>query len=165
MIKPYFSQVIFPAIFSAFAVVIVASLWRKLGKQWANNVFQKQGVLNEDGTPNVWVGLTQCTHSGPTQIKVLLKDGSALICNDVQSFSNAPFPRYYTDNDGNIGLYVTTIKKPDGSTKDMPTVRDEDWGDRLTYVPACEISRVMIRFKKKIRRPQSSSAGGGVLPP
>ncbi len=149
LLKPGFTHFLFPAVFSTCFVVVIACLWRKYVKRIFNHFFHKIGVLNEDGTPSVWVGMTQCTHAGPTQIKVLLKDGTSLICNDVQSFSDAPFPRYYTDNEGNIGLYVTSLKKAGGTTKNMPTVRDKNWGDRLTYVPNSEISRIMIRFKKK----------------
>ncbi|ADW16393.1 hypothetical protein Despr_0204 [Desulfobulbus propionicus DSM 2032] len=149
LVKPFFSYFLIPAIIAVVSVVVISCLWRKVGKPLTNTIFQNAGVLNEDGIPNVWTGITQCTHAGPTQVKVLLKDGSALICNNVQSFGDAAFPKYYTDNDGNIALYVTSIRKTDGTTKEMTTVRDADWGDRLTYVPASEISRVMIRFKKK----------------
>lgn len=149
LFKSHFTYFFFPAIFATVFSVMIACLWRKFGKPLSNFFLQKAGVLNEDGTPSVWVGLTQATHVGPTQMSVRLKDGSILNCDDVQSFRNAPFPKYYTDNDMNIALYVTSSKSPDGVKEDHPTVRDETWGDRLTYVPASEISRVQVRIKKK----------------
>ena len=148
LFKSKFTHFLVPAIVATIVVIFFACVWRKYGRNWSK-LLHGAGVLNEDGTNSVWVGLTQSTHIGPTQISVLLNDGTTLECNDVQSFSDAPFPRYYTDNEGNIGFYVTKVKQPDGTIKEKPTVRDKGWGDRLTYVPSTEISRVMIRFKSK----------------
>ncbi|MCI5120982.1 MAG: hypothetical protein D3908_07315 [Candidatus Electrothrix sp. AUS4] len=137
------------ALFAIISVVVAAIFWRKTGSRIFNKILHNAAISNEDGTPDVWTGIIQCTHAGPTQVVVVLKDGTELSCNDVQSFRNASFPKYYTDNAGNIAFYVTSIKKNDGTVKEMPSVRDSQWGDRLTYIPASEISRVMIRFKNK----------------
>lgn len=146
---PFYKYVLVPAIVSTATTILVAIFWRKYGSNFWNDAMHKLQVSNEDGTPDVWSGITQCTSSGPTQVEIILKDGTSLACNDVQSFSDAPFPRYYTDNFGNMAIYVTHKKNPNSDKKEQKTVRDAEWGDRITYVPSQCIERVLFRFKHK----------------
>jgi hypothetical protein len=147
--KPHYQYFIIPSILGATFTAIVALLWRKYLRDFWNNLLHSSSFSNEDNIKGVWPGLTQNTKVAPTQITVLLKNGTSLECNDVQSFSNAPFPRYYADNDGNIAIYVSRKIFSDGTHKDMTHVRDDNWGDRITYIPKYEIASIGIRFIPK----------------
>lgn len=63
-------------------------------------------------------------------------------------FENAPFGPVYLGTRGDIALYVTRVKKKGEDARSQDTVRNPDFGDRITYVPASRIRRVTMRFKK-----------------
>jgi hypothetical protein len=149
---PFYKHLLIPAFAATATTTLLAIFWRKYGSKFWSDAMHKLEVSNEDGTPNVWAGLTQCTTAGPTQVEVLLKNGTSLACQDVQSFSDAPFPKYYTDSFGNIAIYVTHKQKLNSEKKEQKTVRDAEWGDRITYIPAQEIERILFRFKHKAKK-------------
>ena len=100
-------------------------------------------------TTNVWTSIIQNTNAYSRQISVLLKNGTELECNDVSLFKDAAFPGYYTDNVGNIAIYVTKMTPLNGKPEEREYVTVENWGDLITYIPKSEISTVDIRLEKK----------------
>lgn len=144
--KPHYTYFLIPSVLGAITTTAIALIWRKHLKHRWDSLLHSTSVSNEDSIKGVWVGLTQNTKVAPTQITVLLKNGISLECNNVQSFGNAPFPRYYSDNDGNLAIYVTKRILADGTEKVLAHTRDETWGDKITFIPKEEISNVGIRF-------------------
>lgn len=144
-----YGHVFMPAVGAMLVSFLSAIFWRKYGRRLLCGLLHKAAISNEDGIKTVWERVIQDTTIYPTQLVVHLKDGSRLECDEVQAFSDAPIPRFYADNEGGIALYVNKRTAPDGSVKEMASVRDPDWGDRITYVPKEEIARIAVRFKGK----------------
>lgn len=138
-----------PGLGALLISVLIAMLWRKYGRYYFNLLLHRAAISNEDGIKTVWSRITQDTMIAPSQLVVCLKDGTILECDEVQSFSTAPIPRYYTDAEANVALYVTKKTTQTGDVKVMANVRDNDWGDRLTYIPKDQIASISIRLLKK----------------
>lgn len=138
-----------PGLGALLISVVAAIFWRKYGRYWFNHLMHKAAISNEDGIDTTWNRILQDTRICPTQIDVYLKDGSVLRCDEVEKFIDAPIPLFYADAEGNLALYITRNKPAGGETVDVEGVRDSGWGDRITYLPKDQISRVSIRFVKK----------------
>lgn len=136
-------------VFAFLFTVLCALIWRRYLWPVFYHRLRCGGVFNEDFIPNIWSGVIHNMDVVPTQISVYLKSGTILSCYEVQSFANAPIPMYYSDNEGNIAMYVTERTNPDGSEYVPDDVRVIGWGDNLTFIPAREIERVNIRLLPK----------------
>gem|GEM_PF-3600798 len=136
-------------IISVSVTMMSAMIWRKSLKRQVDRFFNWAGVSNEDGIPTVLSRLTQDTGIAMTQISVHLKNGSCLECDDVQAFRGMAVPLCYTDDNGNIALYVTGKKDSEGVYTCMDEISDASMGDRITYIPKEEVSRVAFRFLRK----------------
>lgn len=134
---------------SVVASILSGIFWRKFGKKHTDKFLHWAAITNEDGIPSVWLRLTQDTTIAPTQISVSLKNGSRLNCNDVPAFAEMPVPSFYTDDDGNIAMYVTSRTNADGAVTEMNQIIDSDFGSRVTFIPKEEIARVAIRYLKR----------------
>jgi hypothetical protein len=147
-IRNLFQTFILPGLGALLVSVLVAIFWRKYGRRWFNMILHRAAISNEDGIKATWARIVQDTTIAPTQIVVQMKDGSKYICDDVQSFGKSAIPRYYTDNDGNIALYVTHRTTADGTDIEVDSVIDEMWGHRISFIPSKDIANVDIRFVK-----------------
>lgn len=142
------STFLWPGLGALLVSVVIALFWRKYGRQWFNATLHKAAISNEDGIKTTWARIVQDTTIAPTQIVVQMKDGSKYTCDDVQAYGNAPIPLYYTDTDGNVAIYVTQKTATDGVETIVDAVRNESWGDRITYIPSKDIANIDIRFVK-----------------
>lgn len=141
-----YSTFLAPGLGALLASVLIAMFWRKYGRRAFNALMHKASISNEDGIKTTWSRIIQDTSIAPKQIVVQMKDGTKYSCDDVQSFGDAPIPLYYTDTEGNLAIYVTQITAVDGTVTNVESVRDELWGDRITYIPAKDIANIDIRF-------------------
>ncbi len=135
-----------PAFLSILCVIVLALLWRKWLRRCFFAVLHLAKITNDDGISTVWSRITQDTEMAPTQVMVEMSDGSAYFCENVSAFDDALIPRYYTDDDGNIAMYVTKYINTRGETEPCKNVRDEHWGDMVTYIPKDMIKSVNFRF-------------------
>ena len=142
-------HILMPGLIALATSITVAIVWRKYLRDFLRKCIHKAAISNEDNIKGVWTGIIQNTRIAPTQIVIAMKNGAIFECDDVQQFNDAPIPLYYSDNDGNIALYVTSRTSPDGQKEEVQATRDPGWGDRITYIPAEEISNIDIRFMKK----------------
>lgn len=142
------SSFLWPGLGALLVSVLIALFWRKYGRRWFNATLHKAAISNEDGIKTVWSRITQDTAIAPSQLVVQLKDGSVVECDDVQSFSNAPIPRYYTDSDGNVAFYATRKISATGEEKILQHTRHADYGDKITYIPKDQIASISIRLLK-----------------
>lgn len=150
LVRPFAAHFFLPAVAASVATSVTALIWRKKLRGLWYKFLHLSAISNEDNIPDVWSGIIQRTDVAPSQVTVFLKNGAVMKCDNISDFNDAPFPRYYTDTDGNFALYVTRDKQPsDTEMKDCPNVRDPHWGDRLTFIPKDEISHISIRFVKK----------------
>ena len=80
------------------------------------------------------------------QISVHLLDGRVLYLNDRPKYEGTPWDGLYLGGDGSVLMIVEEEKLPDGIEEERKGICS-DWGTRLTYLPASQITRVNIRLK------------------
>lgn len=133
----------------AFVATIAAGLiWRALGRQSLRSVLRACNISWADDDPSAWAALLSNSSTYVSQIAVLLDDGTWLRCDDTTLFRDAPFGPCRLGQNGDLALYLTHEELPEKQARELKTVRDPNYGDRITYVPAARVRRVTIRFQK-----------------
>lgn len=136
------------AALAAFVVTVISgALWRKAGRRLLRYVLRATNVSWSDDTPSAWAAIIDNERYKITQISVELTDGTCLRCDDTARFEDAPFHGRILGSNGDIALYLTHVDHADGRSREMTTVRNEDYGDRITYVPAAQIRQIGLRYK------------------
>jgi hypothetical protein len=145
----------------AFAIAISAGIvWRRF-KPCIFTILKKWNVTWSNDDPSALATIIGNSKFPVSQVAVLLDDGMWLRCDDVLKFEHAPFWPYVLGPNGDIALYLTH-EEPAGAEAKVPTtVRDEYYGDRITYVPAVRIKQIAIRHKAN--HFSKEAASGAVL--
>ena len=147
--------------------ILVAISWRKCLHEIVMKVFHYLRIGNTTHLPDVRSDIIQNTSLGMSQVTVYLKDGTALSCDYLYDFEDAPLSLCRWDRDG-IALYVTQEKSASGSfeaVQDEPKMTvDGTELYRLTFVPNDEIGRIefvtnKIKRKKLFKNPFSAGVG------
>ena len=126
-------------------------VWRKWGRKWLHEDLRKSDVSWSNDDPSALRTITATTDYYFTQVGVLLQDGTWLLCENAGEFGNAPFGPIAIGQNGDVALYLTHEQKPKArKPKLLTTVRNADWGDRITYIPSNQIRRITIRMKPRI---------------
>jgi hypothetical protein len=147
---------------AAFFISIVAGIiWRKLIRPFVFPILKQLNVTWSNDDPSALVTLSDNAKFRTSAIAVLLDDGTWLRCDDVNKFENAPFWPYILGENGDVALYLTHEESADENVKDLTTVRDSYYGDRITYVPASHIKQITIRHTSKANH--SSKAAASVV--
>ncbi|HEX7775157.1 MAG TPA: hypothetical protein VF449_01360 [Parvibaculum sp.] len=137
------------AVIAGIAAFLVACgsgiIWRKWGRSAAKYVLRSANVSWSDDDPSALATLSANTKFPLSGIAVLLDDGTWLRCDDTSKFHDAPFGPCLLGQNGDVALYLTHEDKPDSESKELTTVRNKDYGDRITYVPASRIRLVTLR--------------------
>jgi hypothetical protein len=126
--------------------LLVGVAWRKWGMNAWFGLMHQYRVSNSDINKTTWQRITQDMQAVPTQLQVVLNSGVIYMCEDVQAYSDAVIPRYRTDLEGNVALYVSCWFDEEGIRHENESVRYHGWGDELTYIPASEIKQVIFRI-------------------
>lgn len=142
---------VIPAAF--FATCIVALLWRKFFSYWLHDLLHHFNISWSNDDPSAYATLLSNSKYYVTQIAVEMQDGTWLRCENTQSFLDAPYGPAVFGPTGDIAFYLTHEDKPDASTRQLSSVRDPNFGDRITYVPAAQIRQITIRHQKPVRNP------------
>lgn len=132
-----------------FVTVAVGFLWRKVGRRFVRWFLRTSHISHADDDPSAWGALFDGAEFDVSQIAVRLDDGTWLRCDDTTPFADAPHGPCILGGTGDIIMYLTEEQSADGTTKELKTVRHDDFGDRLTYVPANRISLINIRCKRR----------------
>lgn len=130
---------------SVFAALSSAILWRWVGREAWQKVMQITKVHREDGVTSTWENLVQ-TKRDVDQISVHLTDGRILCLNERPKYAEAPWKGLYLGGDGSVLMIVEEEELSDGTVEERQGICS-DWGTRLTYLPASQITRVNIRLK------------------
>lgn len=121
-------------------------IWRKWGKKLFYKVMHEAEISTDSGYKSTWQRIIQDVDIIPMQVFVTLKDGKILSCEQLGDFYDAAIPRWNIDDEGNVAIYVTHI---DGKEENATSLRVEEWGDLITYIPSSEIYTVAFRCLKK----------------
>lgn len=131
------------------AALLAGAAWRVVGIELTRKIMRATNYSWTDEAPSAWATLyANHARHGVTQISVLHEDGTWLNCDLCHDFEGAPFGPFVLGPSGDVALFVTEEEK-DGDVHRCEGVRSDEYGDRLTYVPASKIKRVAIRFKPR----------------
>jgi len=131
---------------SAFAVTcIVAVTWRRWGRKLLTKALRGINLSWGNDDPSALVTLSLNSEYPISQIAVLLDDGTWLRCDNTAIFNDAPFAPFLLGPNGDVALYLTHEEKIGEEAKELKSVRDSHYGDRITYVPASQIRQINFR--------------------
>jgi hypothetical protein len=131
------------------AVMVLGALWRKKLSRFVAKSVRQLGISFVNDEPSALATLQNDCEHVVSQIAVLLDTGEWLRCDYTTEYSEAPFGPCQIGPKGDVAMYVTTIKDPQGVVRQQSTVRHEYYGDRITYIPAERIRRMNLRYKKR----------------
>ena len=142
------------------STLAIALLWRRFGRDIISLLLRLADITWANDDPSAMDTLTADSKCRVTQISLLLDDGTLLRCDDTKLYELLPFGPYTMGQTGDVALYLTHIEGPDTKVRELKEVKNDVYGDRITYVPATKIKRINLRFKRppksRLRR-----AGGG----
>jgi hypothetical protein len=126
---------------------VVALLWRRIFRQWLHRFLRAAKISYTDDDPSALATISANNKFGPTQIAVQLDNGTWLRCDYAAKFNESPFGPFVLGPNGDIALYLTHEELEGQPAKELQSVKDKDWGDRITYVPASRIRQITLRHK------------------
>ena len=129
---------------TAVTTVISGAIWRVFGARLVVRILHELGVHKDDYFSDTWTALIQQKDLRVGQISVHTKDGRVLYMN-ANKYPDAHLGGLYLGGDGSIVMVVEEEELPDGTEETRTGIIDPDWGTRVTYIPAGEISRVNLR--------------------
>lgn len=132
-----------PAAFAA--TIVVAVLWRRFFRDWLYALLYWMKVTWSNDDPSALATIINDIHSPITQAAVELDDGTWLMCNYAYKFKDAPFNPVILGPNGDVALYLTHEERKGEPVRELATVHDENYGDRITYIPAARIRRITLR--------------------
>ena len=133
------------ALITGLSAIGIGLLWRRIGKQWCQNFLAKWDI-REDGIPSAWDSFMLATHQHEVwQAAITTNNGEVYHLNDYGKYQNAPMKGLYLGTDGDVALIVDAIEV-DGGVFNIADITD-NYGTRVTYIPAKEIKEVNIRMK------------------
>jgi len=123
-----------------FCACAIAILWCRFFRSWLYHFLKWAKVSWTDDDPSALATLSSNSKFSISQIAVELDNGAWLQCKEAAKFSDAPFGPFVIGPNGDVALYLTHEED-----KELKTVRDAHWGDRITYVPASRVRRITLR--------------------
>lgn len=129
------------------ASVVIAIAWRMIGRQLVRGTFRALGYSSADDTSSAWEHIQEETKAKPTQLTVETADGWQYFCTDTTKLKGLPFNPYVLGTNGDVLMYADHTQGPSAdqaSTKE--DMRDPYFGTNVTYLPASQVRRVMIRY-------------------
>lgn len=133
--------------------LVVGLVWRKWGRLVVRRLLKKSNISYADDDPSVLTTISADTEHHVSQVTVMLDNGNELMCQNTADFGDAPISPFIYGADGSVAMYVTHTYRPgtDGRQieAEQTQVRDSEWGDNLTIIPAGRVRQVDIRLKKR----------------
>lgn len=130
---------------AASVALVVAAVWRMLGRRVWYWLLGKIRVHQDDGHFGSWQSLIQTPKLTVGQIAVYTTDGRILWMNQRDPYFDGPKSGLELGTDGSIIMVVEEETLPDGTELKKEDIVDKAWGTLLTYVPAESITRVNLR--------------------
>lgn len=127
------------------ATALTAVLWRRFFRGWLYFVLRSLKVTWSNDDPSALATIIHSTRHPITQVAVELDDGRWLRCDHADRFSDTPFGPVTIGPDGDVALYLTHEDLSDGTSRELQSVRHDEFGDRITYVPANRIRQITVR--------------------
>lgn len=139
------------AVVIAFLVTLTAGiLWRKLFRDVFHAALQAMNITWSNDDPSALATLSANSKHRMSQFAVQLNDGTWLYCENPKQFSDAPFKPVILGPTGDVAMYVTHKEPPGHDREEISRVRDQHYGDKITYLPAASIRQFIIRHENKV---------------
>ena len=147
--------------------LLAAGVWRRVSMSAVPEILRSAGISSADRNTAAWETVINREDSGPSQITVVKKDGTALQCERLDDFKKSPFGPMILGQDGSIAMYVTDYRASDSNEWEKVDPSHGDWGPEITIIPAGESSEVRIRHAPSLlgrwRRRRGAGDGAGVV--
>jgi len=142
----------------AFALTMAAALlWRRRGIDMLTNILRNGNTTWSDDSPSAWARLQENRKYPVSQISVLLIDGTWINCDETAIFNDVPWSPCVLGSSGDVLMYATSIKPKDGPDRPQTTTL-HSIGSRITYIPANQIARILLRHHHGGASPRSTAA-------
>jgi hypothetical protein len=142
---------------TTFAATVAAGmLWRIVGRNLIRWLFRKTHYSWADDSSSAWDHIQEYSGRSPRQLSVKMDDGSYLYCTDTSRVGTLPFGPYILGTNGDVLMYVDQSETADGTVREVAGVFDQEWGDRITWIPAHRIRSIAVRYAVN---PDESAAG------
>ncbi|WP_420585825.1 hypothetical protein [Ruegeria sp.] len=136
--------------------ILAGALWRRHGRTWWYDLLHRLKIHVDDGLCTGWEALIQQRDMEVTQIMVRTTDGTELFCRDAPAHTRAKgafdaigsfSPLLGTE--GSVVMVVDEEAAPNGGDTERTAPVDDEWGARLTYIPADRIALVEMRVRDR----------------
>lgn len=125
---------------------VVGAIWNGFGRNHFSSLVRKAGVTYSDDLPSAWRAIPDAKGYYPQQLTVVMKNGSTLHCFELADFAECINGPCVFGADGDMLMYVTHVKhKNDTNFTEVDDVKNEDFGDNITYIPKSEIEKILYR--------------------
>lgn len=134
----------------AFALIAGAA-WGAFGRPRFVGFLRATRVSHSDDLPSAWMAIFR-ERRVARQLSVQLKDGTWLMCADLSKFAASPNGPCVLGAKGDILMYVTDKMTDKLSKRGVGFIPEPDpidalWGHEITYIPADQIARVILRYR------------------
>lgn len=131
-------------------VSLLAAIWNGFGRSYFAKILRSARVTYSDDLPSAWRAIPEAKGVYAEQLSVKLIDGTWLHCDDMSKFEESPNRSCVFGGEGDLLMYVTHVKAP-GANEYVEKVRvkDNKYGDLITYLPKSQIARVEFRRSKQ----------------
>ena len=142
------------AVLALICPVIAGALWRWRVRSWWYDLLHKLGVHVDDGLGTAWESLIQHPKTNVTQVMVRMTNGTELFCEDAlrhagskSSWTGLAEFSPKLGSDGSVIMPVDTEEASIGGETARTSLLDNEWGCRLTYIPASQIDCIELRVR------------------
>lgn len=129
------------------ASVAAGVFWRTIGRQLVRSAFRIIGYSSADDTGSAWDHIQEETKAKPLQLTVETIDGWQYFCTDTRKLKGLPFNPYVLGANGDVVMYADYTQSPTAEAASFKEdMLDPEHGANVTYLPASQVRRVMIRY-------------------
>ena len=125
----------------------LGAAWSKFGRKLLTRLLREHRVSHSDEMPSALQNVFAETGTDMHRLSVQMTDGTWLVCERMDQFKDAPNGPAVIGRHGDVLLYVTHRRKPNGEYEAIDDVDLPDWGQEATYVPAAHVRRIDMRRK------------------
>lgn len=135
---------------TAGSVAVVVSLvcggiWRAWLGEAVHESVKRLGIHQDDYRTTALDSWMSSKSFSATQINVRLNSGRELFCENLKPYLDGPERGLLVGNDGGIVMVVDVEVAPDGTETNRTSIKDEQYGTRVTYIPPEQIEYFELR--------------------
>jgi len=124
-----------------------AAGWRWFLADWTKSLLRTLRLWSSDSQSTALQSVLATDKGRLTELCVWTNTGQAFMSEYLDRFKDLPKGHSWIGPDGSVALYVTAVLDPVTKewVEEMPL--DENWGARLTIIPANQVARIQARYR------------------